>query len=64
MVIVVSGCILEKAMILPFSKLIIKDSGSNVRHKFFMILKKSALSLFTFPQKLNKQMRDADMSYM
>ena len=37
MVAVVSGYILEKAMTPPFSKLIIKDSGPTVGHKFFMI---------------------------
>ena len=47
MVAVVSGYILEKAMTPPFSKLIIKDSGSTVGHKFFMIWKKKiALSLY------------------
>ena len=46
LVAVVSGYILEKAMTPPFSKLIIKDSGSNVGHKFFMIWKKNALSLY------------------
>lgn len=45
MVIFVFRYILEKAMILPFSKLIIKESGSNVGSKFFICFKKSAETL-------------------
>ena len=39
MVIIIFGCILEKTMIVHFSKLIVRSSGSNVGHKFFMIQK-------------------------
>ena len=46
----VSGYILEKAMTSPFSNLIIKDSGSNVGYKFFMIWKTIALSLYISPK--------------
>lgn len=39
MVIIICGCTLEKTMIICFSKLIVKASGSNVGHKLFMIQK-------------------------
>lgn len=37
MVIVTLRHVFEKAMIPPFSKLIIKDSGFNIGHKLFTI---------------------------
>lgn len=48
---VVFGCTLEKGVILPFSKSISENSGSNVQRKFLTILENSAVSLLRLPWK-------------